>query len=76
MNIDLSRFKVVYGERVLNAVALDGFIFDTNKHPKIEESSITKPQFITVIAIDENGNIVFITDEAWRFQFIPKMGGA
>ena len=75
MGIDLSRYKVVYGEHVLNAVALDGFIFDTDKHPRVDESSILKPKFITVIAINKDGNVVFITDEAWRFQFLPTVKG-
>lgn len=33
MNIDLSRFKVVYGEKVLNAVALDEVTYDDNGYP-------------------------------------------
>lgn len=69
--IDLSRFKVIYGERVLNAVCLDNIMYKENCYPTIDGKTITKPQFLTVIAINEDGNIVAINDEAWRFQFIP-----
>jgi hypothetical protein len=75
MSVDLSRFKVVYGEHVLNAVALDSSDFEANNYPRVDENSILKPKFITVIAINEVGHIVFITDETWRFQFIPIVTG-
>lgn len=69
MGIDLSRFKVIHGEKVLNAVALMAVEFknmDFNKRGTIE-----RPDFIEVLAINEDGNIVSIHDEAWMFQFIP-----
>ncbi len=69
MGIDLSRFKVVHGERVLNAVALMEVIFDMANHE--ERKTVEKPKFITVLAINEDGNIISINDEAWTFQFIP-----
>ncbi|SEU24204.1 hypothetical protein SAMN05443270_3756 [Lacrimispora sphenoides] len=70
MNIDLSRFKVVYGEKVLNAISLQEVSFDGDweEHQK---HTINKPKFITVLAINEDGNIIEIHDEAWMFQFIP-----
>lgn len=68
--IDLSRYKVVYGDKVLNAVCLDSY--DIGKHPQLGESSKFKE--ITVIAINEDGNLVVICDEAWRFQFVPVLG--
>ena len=51
MGIDLSRFKVVHGDKVFNAIAL-----------------------MDVLAINEDGNIISIYDEAWTFQFIPIVG--
>lgn len=65
MGIDLSRFKVVYGERVLNAVALIDFkCYEGNEnHPKIK--------FIDIMVVNADGNLQIITDEAWMFQFIP-----
>ena len=68
MNIDLSRFKVVYGEKVLNALSLVEIIFPDHVD---FEATYKKPQFIEIIVINEDGNIEIFKDEAWRFQFIP-----
>ena len=70
--IDLSRFKVVYGERVLNALALENISYGDGKCPILEaKETMFKPKFISVMAINEDGNIVTFCDEAWRFQFLP-----
>ena len=70
MGIDLSRFKVVYGDKVLNAIALMEVYMpdDTDRNKR---DIITKPKFIDILAINEDGNIVSIRDEAWMFQFVP-----
>ena len=68
MGIDLSRFKVVYRERVLKALTLLGFDFVEHTH---EEDTIKKLKFIEIMVIDEDGNIKVLKDEAWMFQFIP-----
>ncbi len=65
MGIDLSRFKVIHGEKVLNAVALMDVIFDNMDFDK--RKTVEKPKFIDVLAINEDGNIVSIRDEAWTF---------
>lgn len=73
MIIDLSRFKVIHGDKVLNALALahiempDGF-------ENSERDIILKPEFLDVLATNEDGNIVSICDEAWTFQFLPIVG--
>ena len=70
MGIDLSRFKVIHGDKVLNAVALmearmsDGMNWNDRK-------TTEKPKIIEVLAINEDGNLVSIMDEAWTFQFLP-----
>ncbi len=69
MRIDLSRFKVVHGEKVLNAVALMEVYFGEVDFDKRE--TIEKPKSIDILAINEDGNIISIHDEAWTFQFIP-----
>ncbi len=69
MGIDLSRFKVIHGEKVLNAVALMEVRFDNMDYN--ERETIETPDFIEVLVINENGNIVSIHDEAWTFQFVP-----
>ena len=72
MNIDLSRFKVVYGEKVLNAVSLQDVYFAEGIYPKPEsKGSYFIPKFLSVMVINEDGNIVIICDEAWRFQLLP-----
>ena len=72
MGIDLSRFKGVYGERVLNAVYLDSVVFPEGGLPIPEnKGTLFKPKFLSVMAINEDGNIVVICDEAWMFQFLP-----
>lgn len=70
MRIDLSRFKVIHGDKVLNAIALmevcmpDNMDFDNRE-------TVVKPKFLDILAINEDGNIVSIHDEAWTFQFLP-----
>ncbi len=72
MNIDLSRFKVVYKEKVLNAVSLQDVFFDNGHYPNPSDNGCYfKPKFLSVMVINEDGNIVIICDEAWMFQFIP-----
>lgn len=73
MGIDLSRFKVVHGDKVLNAVALMEVHMPENMDWNNRET-IVKPKFIDVLAINEDGNIISILDEAWTFQFIPIVG--
>ena len=71
MNIDLSRFKVIYGERVVRAVALMGIEFSEDTDFK----AITKkPKFIEILVINSDGNIECLRDEAWMFQFVPILG--
>ena len=75
MAIDLSRFKVMHGERVLNAVALvDARMKEDVPHDYEHRETGMKPKWIDVLAINEDGNLVSIADEAWTFQFIPIVG--
>lgn len=69
MNADLSRFKVVYQDKVLNAVALRGLDLGNLKYP-LEKCKI-KPKFIEILAINEDGNMILLHDESWCFQFLP-----
>lgn len=70
MGIDLRGYKVIYGEFVLNAIALKAIEYDENSDFNIP---IQKPKFIEVVAINIDGTIITISDEAWRFQFVPKL---
>ena len=73
MEVSLSGYKVVYGDKVLNALSL---IMMRLKHPERQEEyekPISKLDFISVLAIDTDGTLIVIEDETWRFQFIPQI---
>ena len=67
---DLSRFKVIHGDKVLNAVALAEIRMPEGMGWEDRET-IVKPKKIDVLVINEDGNLVSIMDEAWMFQFLP-----
>lgn len=70
MNVDLSRFKVVYGQKVLKAISLMDIVFDDNA----DFNTIHKtPKIIEILVINDNGNIEALRDESWMFQFIPNL---
>ncbi len=69
--IDLSRFKVIHGEKVLRAVALSDIEFSDNID--FSSSSIIKPKFLNILVINSEGNMEILHDEAWTFQFVPEV---
>ncbi len=69
MGINLNGFKVIYSEKVLNAVALIEQEYAEDVYP--DTTGYRKFKFITVLVIDINGNLKTIRDEAWMFQFVP-----
>lgn len=73
MGIDISKFKVVYGEKVLRAIAIMEIIMPENTDYE-KRGIIEKPKFLDILAINKDGNIVSIRDEAWMFQFLPITG--
>ena len=66
--VDLSKFKVVYDNKVLNALSLMEIVFADNVQL---DDTHKKPKLIEILVINEDGNIEALRDEAWRFQFIP-----
>ncbi|MCU0079321.1 hypothetical protein [Extibacter muris] len=70
MEIDLSRFKVIHGDKVLNAVSLVDVRMPEGMNWENREINV-KPKVIDILAINEDGNLVSIMDEAWTFQFLP-----
>ena len=70
MEIDLSRFRVVYEDRVFRAIALMDVQFgdDGTSHC---EKIVDTPKILEIIVINQDGNIETIRDEAWMFQFLP-----
>ena len=73
--ISLSGFKVVHGEKVLNALAILEFSMPENFYQEEKRPERVKPKFIDVMAINEDGNVIIVHDESWRFQFIPIVKG-
>ena len=69
MGIDLSRVKVIHGDKVLNAVALMEVRMPEGAWENRE--TIIKPKILEILAVNEDGNIVSIMEEAWMFQFLP-----
>lgn len=69
-NISLVGFKVIHNGIVLNALALRNIKMRAKEEGKTRET-IEKPIFLEVIAINQDGNIISIYDEAWTFQFMP-----
>lgn len=71
MPISLSGFKVIYNERVLRALSVDYIDFGEG-YPELGKT--VKAKTVSIFAINEDGNIVNICDEAWRFQLVPVVG--
>lgn len=69
-NISLVGFKVIHNGIVLNALALRNIKMRAKEEGQTRET-IEKPIFLEVIAINQDGNIISIYDEAWTFQFMP-----
>lgn len=67
--IDLSKFKVIYKEAVLRAVALVECVH--KQETDFEEVGYSSFRFLRVLVVDTNGNLKEIYDEAWMFQFVP-----
>ena len=69
-NISLVGFKVIHNGIVLNALALRNIKMRAKEEGTTRET-IEKPISLEVIAINQDGNIISIYDEAWTFQFMP-----
>ena len=68
MEFDVSRFRFIYKERVFNGLAAR-MVFEDGEYPRLGEA--LKPKMLEVVAVNEDGNIVLLVDEAWMFQFVP-----
>lgn len=69
MGFDVKGFKVIYKDIVYRAINFQQtFGEQTN-----EGDSIRKPKFLDVVVINEDGNVMFLNDEAWMFQFMPTL---
>lgn len=70
MGIDMRGFKVVYKERVYNALNMDWRWDNTPPEIEAEEKGIAKPKFLTVITLNEGGEVIVLHDESCMFQFL------
>ena len=73
MGISLSGYKVIYGEKVLNALALLDPWTEIPEKDEKSKGTIIKPNRLAILAIDTDGTLIVIEDEAWQFQFIPRI---
>ena len=75
MQIDLSKYKVVYNDRVLRALSLEMVTFasDYMSPAPNDKVKIVKPDWLTLLVINDDGNLVAFSDQAWKFQFIPDL---
>lgn len=67
---DLSKYKVVFKDRVLRALSIMECRFPANQWPS-EENPAVKPEHITVLIINSDGVLEAFTGKADEFQFIP-----
>ena len=70
MGIDMRGFKVVYKERLYNALNMCWRYNDTPPEIEAEEKGIAKPKFLTVVTLNEDGEVILLHDEACMFQFL------
>lgn len=70
MGIDMRGFKVVYKERVYNALNMCWRYNDTPPEIEAEEKGIVKLKFLTVVTLNEDGEVILLHDEACMFQFL------
>lgn len=69
-NIDVSRFRVIHGNEVLNALCIAEVRMPEDMGRE-DRATKVKPLFLDVLAVNADGEIVSIYDEAWTFQFVP-----
>lgn len=67
MGIDMSNYKMIYQDQVFNVVSIMPTI-DFN----IDTTGVNKPKFIQASYVDENGELTFVSDEAWMFKFVRR----
>ena len=73
MEISLNGYKVVYGDKVLNALSLSSIHVKAPETEGEYKETTIKPDFLGVLAVDTDGTLVIIEDEARKFQFIPRI---
>ena len=73
MFVSLNGYKVIYADKVLNALELLEMRKNAPEKHGERGDLLSKPDSIAVLAINSDGNLIIVDDEAWRFQFIPRV---
>jgi hypothetical protein len=64
----INGFKVIYDNRAYHCIWI------AQEYGEIkQEDTWRKPKFLEVTIINEDGEIRTIRDEAWMFQFVPRV---
>lgn len=71
MGTDMRGFKVVYKERVYNALEM---VCEFGEEAR-KEPSESEPKILMVLVLNEDGNVKMLKDEAFMFQFMRIVGG-
>ena len=71
--IDISRFKVIYRNKVLNAVAIQHLEINPIHNQELFAKGIHELSEINILAVNSNGFLIEICDNAREFQFIPNL---
>ena len=70
MGTDMRGFKVVYKERVYNALEM---VCEFGEEAR-KEPGESEPKFLMVLVLNEDGNVKMLEDEAFMFQFMRIVG--
>lgn len=69
MGIDMRGFKVIYKERVYNTLNMN-WEWGENPEAEARKKGMAKPKFLTVVILNENGEVRLVHDETSMFRFI------
>lgn len=72
MHTNISNYNVIYNGVVLNAIEMEMY-FEQGQYPCIGNRGEFKPNELSIVALDSANQIVVITDESKKFQFIRKV---
>lgn len=71
--IDISRFKVIYRNKVLNAVAILHHELNPIHDQELFAHGFHELSEMSILAVNHNGILVEICDDAREFQFVPNL---
>lgn len=69
MGIDIRGYKVIYKDRVYNALNM-AWEWDDRPEEEARENGVATPKTLTVIVVNEDNEIRLLNDETFMFKFI------